>query len=187
MIIPKRLLKCVSTDADRPQLQYVYADVEGLQVWATNGRIAVCLPITPDDIDVSGYIPRGAIEAADKQSKHAKGFLLHGEKTSSVPGVGTWDNPDVDGAFPLQLLRDMCHSYGNRCMCVDIALLKLACEGLGVGTYVEVYHDPYDTEMVLYVSYGGSEAIIQPLSTSNAEKRAQTRMHRHCAEEGIDF
>ena len=188
MHIPKQILKCTSTDKTRTALHHVYVDVVAKQAWATDGHIAVCIPITPDDGDCSGFVPRGAIEAADKQPKALKGQLLHGENTTTVFGVGTWDNPQEDTTrFPLALLQAMCHMYGQRVMHVDVALLKIACDVLR-NTRVSIYHDPHDTEQLLYMeNTRGERVVVVSISSTHAERTARSAMWQHCAEEGIDF
>ena len=159
MNIPKRLLHCVSTRTDFSALNHVYVCVDAKQAWATDGRIAICLPIEPEEGDFSGYVPRGAIEAAAKQPKRVRGKLLHGTSVTTVPGVGTWDNPLGEAAFPLAQLQQLCRFHGKCILHVNLALLRKACEALG-DTRVSIYYDPCDTEKLLYAeSHGGGRVV----------------------------
>ena len=185
MNIPKRLLACVATEATRPALHHVYADVESKYACATNGSIAVRIPIEPEDGDCSGYVPRAAIEAADKQPKGARFRLIHREKTTSIPGVGTWDNPQEDATFPLVGLYALCCPQGQYIMPVSLDLLYTACKVLG-DKRVRIYYDPSDTGRTLFMENDKGECVVvASLSQTSAERTARSQLRQHCAEEEL--
>ena len=187
MNIPKRLLKCVDKESkENSPLQHVYVDVADKQAWATNGRLVVCIPIAPEDGECSGLVPAAAIEAAEKQPKNLRGRLMHGENVTSIFGGATWDNPTADTEFPLTYLQQLYHNtHGQRVMHIDLALLRLVCDALS-DTRVRIYHNPVNTEQLLYLENDkGERVVVCPLS-SNAQGRMR-RMSQHCAEEGLSF
>ena len=131
MQLPKSLLKCCSADSTRYGINHIYVDVETGEAFATDGHLLMVVPITPEESEVSGYIPADALKAAHEPSQKAlKGVLLHHASETLVPGKGTFPNPFTPDDMPkfpetdhlLYLAREGMHQ-----ITLDAALLlKLA-------------------------------------------------------------
>ena len=76
-------------------IAHVYADVEKRYAIATDGTILVAYPIEPDEGEVSGYLPKNAIEFAAKGcgKKHKVPARLHHTATHTVVDGVSFHNP----------------------------------------------------------------------------------------------
>ena len=103
MNVPKALLDICDDMRIDSAVNYVYADIDQCCVFATNRKMIIRYPIGPDleHGEVSGYIPAEAVKAAATVKGISKGYLLHLDKDTIVPGKGTFPNPfSMDATCP---------------------------------------------------------------------------------------
>ncbi len=78
MYLPKSLLAICSKDSARyTAIDHVYVDVDEKVAVATDGHRLVTYAVVPEAEEVSGYVPREAIEHAWKQKGAFQGVLRH--------------------------------------------------------------------------------------------------------------
>lgn len=189
MFIPKRLLKACAKpdDIKHPErLQAIYVDVERKRAWASDGFIAVSCPIEPEEGECSGFVSREAVEMADKHARMLKGKLFHGETETKVAAGGTFDNPSSGLRFPVEQCEEIMQTGGReRVLYVDIALLKRACEVLGV-TQVSIYHAGDEGKSLYMENDRGERVVVATLALERVVRDARQRMRQHVSEEGLD-
>jgi hypothetical protein len=135
MYLPKDLLLACSTDVTREVLHHIYVDIDTRCAAATDRTVLVTLPIVPEDGDVSGFVPREAVEYAAKQRGDLRGKLLHGETTTLVAGVA-FPSPFADEADP-PIFVEYAHLFINHTSSVQlkvVLLTRLARTLCGSGT-----------------------------------------------------
>ena len=96
MYLPVSMLQCCQSDGIYPHLAHVYIDLPSGYAFATDGHMALRVPIEPEGGEASGYCSQDAIQFAGRTDGHVR----HLEDSTMVGDV----------CFPNPMPRDPGHT-----------------------------------------------------------------------------